>query len=261
MDTDETSAGSVADSTDHFSQAVSDDPMKIQLNAGQLALDIEPVATPQNLLPLATGESLDFPMDMEPRKNFLFCPDEPLNIEDDTFLDHIPGHHDFPLTSTFSSPHISSTGIGKDACVGSIPLSKVHNTFIHSPVSLPTPLRARAAKRSRSLTKDFGSDKNAWEATCQALGCSSGHDNVPEQDHPDVTDRDQRFEVPDTPFTWAPPVYVPGAPAVVPPSPTLTASPGSRRWKPVRYSFHLEDHLEESLTMDRQIINLADYLR
>merc|ERR1712227_415841 len=60
----------------------------------------------------------------------------------------------------------------KHGHVGSIALSKVQNTFIHSPLPPPTPLRVGACTRSRSLPKNVGSHKNQLEATCRALGCS-----------------------------------------------------------------------------------------
>merc|ERR1711959_666927 len=65
-----------------------------------------------------------------------------------------------------------SPSVMNNGCVGSIALSKVQNTFIHSPLPPPTPLRVGASRRSRSLPKDVGSDKNMWETTCQSLGCS-----------------------------------------------------------------------------------------
>jgi len=82
-----------------------------------------------------------------------------------------------PQQSSRRWPCLSPSSLVRDKCFGSTSLSKVQNTFIHSPApplhSLPpTPLRVGSSRRSRSLPKNVGSDKNLWEATCQALGCS-----------------------------------------------------------------------------------------
>jgi hypothetical protein len=104
----------------------------------------------------------------------LFCLDEPLSLEEaGLFLDleSSPCMHT-PTPSSAWWPCLSPSLRKRDGCVGSIALSKVHNTFIHSPMPPPTPLRGDASRRSQSLPKNIGSGKDAWETTCQALGCS-----------------------------------------------------------------------------------------
>jgi len=155
----------------------------------------------------------------EPRRRLEFCPDEPLALEEAGV-----SFEAAPLTGTptsmYTHPSVSRSlsrwssctspaSLVKDGCVGSMPLSKVHNTFIHSPLPPPTPLRAAASRRSQSLPRNVGSHKNAWEATCRALGCSSalnfGHDYS---------------------FNTCDDAEAPGGFAgLVPPSPALTASP------------------------------------
>jgi len=102
-----------------------------------------------------------------PSRGFQFCLDEPLDLEEaGVFIDSLP------VKTSSRWPCLSPSSRVRDGYVGSTALSKVQNTFIHSPLLPPTPLRVGASRRSRSLPKNVGSDKNTWEATCQALGCS-----------------------------------------------------------------------------------------
>lgn len=105
-----------------------------------------------------------------------FCPDEPLAFEDaDLPFDPAP-HTQAPTPSP--SPfgqlprrsYVSPSLLPRDCRIGSIALSRVQNTFIHSPLLPPTPLRGDASCRARSLPKNVGSDKNALETAWQALG-------------------------------------------------------------------------------------------
>lgn len=105
----------------------------------------------------------------EPR-SLSFCPDEPLELEEaGLFVDEAAPKKMLHCQSPWSS--CSPSSLVRRCRVGSVALTKVHNTFIHSPMPPPTP-QPGASKRSRSLPKNVGSDKNAWEAACQALGCS-----------------------------------------------------------------------------------------
>lgn len=117
-------------------------------------------------------------------------------------------------------PTLSPAPLVKDGCVGSIALSKVQNTFIHSPLPPPTPLRVDARRRSRSLPKDVGSDKDAWEVTCHALGVMP---------RPKQQEDKRESAAPDlnyfSGYTPSVPCSLASSPAFVPPSPALTASP------------------------------------
>lgn len=125
--------------------------------------------------PLIQGENGEL------RRRLQFCPDEPLALEEaGVFLDSSHLAQTPTPMYRYSRPSVprwdcnSPASFVKDGHVGSIALSRVQNTFIHSPLPPPTPLRVGASRRSRSLPKNVGSDKNMWEATCQALGCSQG---------------------------------------------------------------------------------------
>lgn len=124
-----------------------------------------------------------------------------------------PGKH------RFLSPPTSC----KEGSIGSIGLSRIQNTFIHSPIPPPTPSYPGSACRSRSLPKDIGSGKNHWEATCQALGCEYVEENT-------LNDFGSSYG-----FGWGPTpnVYtnpkglysMSSSPVVFANSPALTASP------------------------------------
>jgi hypothetical protein len=181
-----------------------------------------------DMVEIGAGEPTDFVEDKEPRQRCLFCPDEPLAIEEADSL------QDF-TTSAFGWSCRSPSLLSKDGCVGSISLAKVHNTFIHSPLAPPTPLRVSAARRSRSLPKNVGSDKNTWEATCQALGCGPGQiSRDPKKEStlslecgptPSVYEGYSGLQIPCS--LASSPAYVPTSPSpgLIPPSPALTASP------------------------------------
>jgi hypothetical protein len=154
----------------------------------------------------------------EPLRAPLFCPDEPLALGDcGLFIDtaalaETPTSIYEPAASC-KWPCVSPS-IVQDSCVGSIALSKVHNTFIHSPLPPVTPLGVGALRRSRSLPKNVGSDKNIWEATCRSLGCRHIPHLQPSQQKsstvgPYVTTSN-------------------GFSDCIPPSPALTASPIQR---------------------------------
>jgi hypothetical protein len=129
-----------------------------------------------------------------------------------------------------------------ESCIGSIALSRVKNTFIHSPLLPPTPLRNAASRRAHSLPRNVGSDNDAWEATFKALGCRQDmrRRNMPSAEKREVQDDS------DVNNCTTPSVYngyhgvscVPSSPGYpyiyretslgypcVPPSPALTASP------------------------------------
>jgi hypothetical protein len=207
-----------------------DDPVKVllrecNLNSGE----------PLKLGETAPSDVLDFghTEDAEPRRRLLFCPDEPLALEEaGVFLETAPRTQTptnaYSHPSATRWPYLSPSLVVKDGKVGSMPLSKVQNTFIHSPLPPPTPLRVGASRRSQSLPKNVGSDKNAWEATCQALGCTQAVMDV---------QNERTFSAGDcgpTP-SWdrvyadylGPnmPCSLTSSPAFVPPSPALTASP------------------------------------
>jgi len=79
-----------------------------------------------------------------PPNRVVFCPDEPLCLEDVAPL----------LESERWFPH-SPFAVNEDGDAGSM----VRNTFIHA---APKP---SASRRSKSLPRDLGSEKNRWEAT------------------------------------------------------------------------------------------------
>jgi len=84
----------------------------------------------------------------------LFCPDEPLCLEDAAPVPDAKGGSDrwFPY---------SPFAINEDGDAGSM----VRNTFIHAaPVLQPS-----ASRRSKSLPRDFGSEKSRWEATRHSI--------------------------------------------------------------------------------------------
>jgi hypothetical protein len=194
----------------------------------------EPVKIAEPSLLVGSRDGLDSSFghseDGEPRRRLLFCPDEPLALEEaGVFLESAP--RTATPTAAYSHPagmsvprwpSFSPSVVARDGCVGSIALSKVQNTFIHSPLPPPTPLRIGASRRARSLPKNVGSDKNTWEATFSALGCRL-HQHT-----------QQQFNIGDcgpTPSVYADyagpemPCSLASSPAFVPPSPALTASP------------------------------------
>jgi hypothetical protein len=146
---------------------------------------------------LGDDSFVDMEEDFKSCRRPQFCIDEPLDMDEPgMFLEPAPlteTPRGYQHISTFRRNNESSVFM-EDGHVGSIPFSKVQNTFIHSPLAPPTPLRNGACRRSQSLPRNVGSDKNTLEATCQALGCSS---------IPHVQERH----------------------SFVPPSPALTASP------------------------------------
>jgi hypothetical protein len=101
-----------------------------------------------------------------------FCLDECPTLEKSaTFFNSAPSAE--TTTTMYTRPHppgmicLSPSSL-KDDGAGSIASAKVQNTFIHSLLPLPTPLGAGPRRRSLSMPKNVGSDKNAWEATGQA---------------------------------------------------------------------------------------------
>jgi hypothetical protein len=121
------------------------------------------------LLGLSMAQSPDLFEQDEPQRPLQFCLNEPLKIEE-FGLSSFGYSQDYACSGSMLSPPADFA----DTCIGSIALSKVRNTFIHSPVAPPTPLRASASRRSRSLPKNVGSeisDNNVWEAKFQSLGC------------------------------------------------------------------------------------------
>lgn len=213
-----------------------DDPVKIQLRECHVGAATEPVKISSHG-DFCAGSFSELAEDGEPRRRLLFCPDEPLTLEEHV-LESAPraqtpigsshigtGVPRWPGLSPLSSPSL----LVKDGCVGSMPLSKVQNTFIHSPLPPPTPLRAGASRRARSLPKNIGSDKNPWEATCQALGCLPGQIRLDSRRDGDFNPGDcgptpsvyGGYGGREVPCSLASSPY----PAYVPPSPALTASP------------------------------------
>jgi hypothetical protein len=129
-------------------------------------------------------------------------------------------------------PCLSPSAFMQNGCIGSIELSKVHNTFIHSPVPPPTPSNPSSVQRSRSVPRNWGSSKNVWETTWQALGRGNGRLHIGSEQQP--------WEIgatPNIPGGWGttPNIYdwgitpnrsysLASSPVVIP-SPALTASP------------------------------------
>lgn len=167
------------------------------------------------LLSQVSGYSQGYVEEGDSCQRMQFCPDEPLVLEQGNELPECDQTESSTSTSTW--PCISPSLLKKDGCVGSIALSRVQNTFIHSPMAPPTPLRAGALRRSRSLPKNVGSDKNMLETTCQSLGYGqipcvqqAAQLNSGSIDHKHVLPASERMPTPS--------IYVP-------PSPALTASP------------------------------------
>jgi len=162
-------------------------------------------------------------------------------------------------------PTLSPTPLVKDGWVGptigSIALSKVQNTFIHSPLPPPTPLRIGASRRSRSLPKDVGSDKDAWEVTCHALGvCGVMPRPKPPVNPQDCGEPDLSFFPGYTPSV---PCSLASSPAFVPPSPALTASPtycSSRTPRPLLIPATGPPTGPPSPTRSNPVLRLADLL-
>jgi hypothetical protein len=147
----------------------------------------------------------------QPRRCLQFCADEPLVLEELGVSSETVSLAQTPTSKQmhYSGAHwscISPLSLIRDGRVGSIALSKVQNTFIHSPLPPPTPLRADASCRSQSLPRNVGSSRDAWETTCQALGCASAVGC-------------EYISVPDISATQH------AMAQHVPPSPALTASP------------------------------------
>jgi hypothetical protein len=186
------------------------------------------------------GRSPDFFGEDEPPSRLKFCLNEPLEGIEETGLYQ---HADAPMRSSRCS--LRSPDLG-ESCIGSIALSRVKNTFIHSPLLPPTPLRNAASRRAHSLPRNVGSDNDAWEATFQALGCRQ---DVRRRNIPCAEEREVQYEF-DSNNCTTPSVYngyhgvarvpppsgypcmsrVPPSPgyngrSCVPPSPALTASP------------------------------------
>jgi len=91
----------------------------------------------------------------------VFCPDEPLCLDDAA-----------PLPNSERWFPYSPFAINEDGDAGSM----VRNTFIHAaPALLPS-----ASRRSRSLPKDFGSEKGRWQATRHFVEFNddASHDNA-----------------------------------------------------------------------------------
>jgi hypothetical protein len=182
--------------TDHSVDLVSADASELQETApigiSPDRLNFDDVG---NFLSLCTLTSPEFE-DEEPQRRFQFCSNEPLEG-----IEEIP-------SSPETKAHPSRLESG---WIGSIALSKVRNTFIHSPLPPPTPLRNSTCRRARSVPKDVGSGKNHWETACQAL-CASKIDN---------RERQHEFNVNES---STPSVYG-SYDLTAMPSPALTASP------------------------------------
>jgi len=87
----------------------------------------------------------------------------------------------------------------------------VQNTFIHAPLTPVTPA-PNAVRRSRSLPKDVGSEKEDWQATPQGRGGRLRGNLL-------------RGTILELPCINTPSLVASPGPAFVPPSPALTASP------------------------------------
>jgi len=130
-----------------------------------------------------------------------FCPDEPLSLEEaGVFVDQGPlGPRGLPARPRWPcSPSVLDVS------------SMVQNTFIHAPLTPVTPA-PNIVRRARSVPRDVGFGKY-WQATPQSRGgrlCSSPfHGTFLTQ-----------------PCINTPSLAASPGPAVVPPSPALTASP------------------------------------
>jgi hypothetical protein len=154
------------------------------------------------------------------------------DLSNPVFVDMKSGYQE-PLSSMHGSPKhqtssptpckysfLSAPTCGKESGIGSIGLSRIQNTFIHSPMP-STPLQFGAIRRAHSLPKDLGSTKDNWEATCQALGCGYA-----EEDWQRETEKGYGWGP--TPNLYSNPnglCSLVSSPVVVANSPTLTASP------------------------------------
>jgi len=182
-----------------------------------------PWLSQETVLEAECPETWNQTADNTPCNRIQFCADEPLSFEDTSVLSDSSrmnisrGKCEQAWKITNQSP----LSLLKSSHVGSIALSKVQNTFIHSPLPPPTPFRLGAANRSRSLPKDHGSDKDAFEAFCQALDGSW------------LLDRkealNQQCLYPPTPYMCGRDadsgLLSSHGPNFIPPSPALTASP------------------------------------
>lgn len=84
------------------------------------------------------------------------CIDEPVRIDDALQLSH-----ELWVPSKWES--LTALNFAKDGCIGSM----VQNTFIH--VTEPLQSSPRDRRRSKSVPKNMGSRKCAWESSCHAL--------------------------------------------------------------------------------------------
>jgi len=134
-----------------------------------------------------------------------FCPDEPLCLEE-------AAPPAAPVTSRRFV--LSPSTLSKNGSVGSM----VQNTFIHAAAAPVTPLPG-AAKRSRSLPKNLGSERSDWEASCHALSFMAQPVDAEKGIHEGLA-----LIVPASPGAFVPP-------SQAFPSPALTASP---MWTPQR---------------------------
>lgn len=131
-----------------------------------------------------------------------------------------------PFVASGRAPMLTPAALSKDGCIGRV----VRNTFIHAMERNEVPLR-----RSRSLPKDMGSDRNLWETSCHVLAFMTR----PVEERSSARSGDESStDVPPSPTGTASPVWTPRLHShdtassfddEGPLSPTMTASP---HWSP-----------------------------
>jgi len=106
----------------------------------------------------SSADSVAVPLSPEKASGQVFCADEPLDFEDDEWIEDTN-------TATDAPPTLSPFTVSKSGRVGSI----VRNTFIHAASTPKSPCKVGTGTRARSVPKDLGSSRDSWEDTCNVL--------------------------------------------------------------------------------------------
>jgi len=92
--------------------------------------------------------------------------EEPLTLEDAPALQDNQPCFVEGKTMAHQGPRLSPSTLCKDGAIGKM----VQNTFIHTALPPITPPPGAPKRRSQSVPRNTGSDKDSWESACHALG-------------------------------------------------------------------------------------------